>query len=67
MELRRFFRAPLLLVAVAVLLLDVSPASFGPVEATTRLAAYLLASTLLQHQLPAWLVTMVSPLRNIFR
>ena len=41
----------------AVLLLDVSPASFGPVEATTRLAAYVLASTLLQARLPVWLVT----------
>jgi hypothetical protein len=41
----------------AVLLLDVSPASFGPVEKTTRLAAYILASTLLQARLPVWLVT----------
>jgi WD40 repeat protein len=41
----------------AVLLLDVSPASFGPVEATTRLAAYVLASTLRQARLPVWLVT----------
>ena len=41
----------------AVLLLDVSPASFGPVEATTRLAAYVLGSTLLQARLPVWLVT----------
>ena len=40
-----------------VLLLDVSPASFGPVEAITRLAAYVLASTLRQARLPAWLVT----------
>jgi hypothetical protein len=41
----------------AVLLLDVSPGSFGPVEATTRLAAYALASTLVQARLPVWLVT----------
>jgi WD40 repeat protein len=41
----------------AVLLLDVSPASFGPVEAATRLAAYVLASTLVQARLPVWLVT----------
>jgi hypothetical protein len=41
----------------AVLLLDVSPASFGPIEATTRLATYILASTLLQARLPVWLVT----------
>jgi hypothetical protein len=41
----------------AVLLLDVSPGSFGPVEATTRLAAYTLASTLVQARLPVWLVT----------
>jgi WD40 repeat protein len=40
-----------------VLMLDVSPASFGPVEATTRLAAYVLASTLQQARLPVWLVT----------
>jgi WD40 repeat protein len=41
----------------AVLLLDVSPASFGPVEATTRLAAYVLASTLIQARMPVWLLT----------
>jgi WD40 repeat protein len=41
----------------AVLLLDVSPASFGPVESTTRLAAYVLASTLIQARMPLWLVT----------
>jgi WD40 repeat protein len=41
----------------AVLLLDVSPASFGPVEATTRLAAYVLASTLIHARMPVWLVT----------
>jgi WD40 repeat protein len=41
----------------AVLLLDASPASFGPVEATTRLAAYVLASTLMRARLPVWLVT----------
>jgi ATP-dependent Clp protease ATP-binding subunit ClpC len=41
----------------AVLLLDVSPASFGPVESTTRLAAYVLATTLLQARLPVWLLT----------
>jgi WD40 repeat protein len=45
----------------AVLLLDVSPASFGPVEATTRLAAYVLASTLRQAGLPVWLVTAGGP------
>jgi ATP-dependent Clp protease ATP-binding subunit ClpC len=41
----------------AVLLLDVSPASFGPVESTTRLAAYVLATTLLRARLPVWLLT----------
>jgi ATP-dependent Clp protease ATP-binding subunit ClpC len=41
----------------AVLVLDVSPASFGPVEATTRLAAHVLASSLLQAGLPVVLVT----------
>jgi ATP-dependent Clp protease ATP-binding subunit ClpC len=41
----------------AVLVLDVSPASFGPVEATTRLAAHVLASSLLQAGLPVILVT----------
>jgi ATP-dependent Clp protease ATP-binding subunit ClpC len=41
----------------AVLVLDISPASFGPVEATTRLAAHVLASSLLQAGLPVVLVT----------
>jgi hypothetical protein len=41
----------------AVLLLDVSPGSFGPIESTTRLAAYVLAATLMQAKLPVWLVT----------
>jgi len=41
----------------AVLLLDVSPPSYGPVEATTRLAAHVLASSLLQAGLPVVLVT----------
>jgi len=41
----------------AVLVLDVSPPSYGPVEATTRLAAHVLASSLLQAGLPVVLVT----------
>ncbi|HLX08126.1 MAG TPA: WD40 repeat domain-containing protein [Thermoanaerobaculia bacterium] len=41
----------------AVLLLDVSPPSYGPVEAMTRLAAHVLASSLLQAGLPVVLVT----------
>jgi ATP-dependent Clp protease ATP-binding subunit ClpC len=41
----------------AVLVLDVSPASFGPIEATTRLAAHVLASSLLAAKIPAWLLT----------
>jgi ATP-dependent Clp protease ATP-binding subunit ClpC len=40
-----------------VLLLDVSPASFGPVEATTRLAAHIVALALMRARLPAWLMT----------
>jgi ATP-dependent Clp protease ATP-binding subunit ClpC len=40
-----------------VLVLDISPASFGPVEATTRLAAHVLASSLLQAGQPVVLVT----------
>jgi ATP-dependent Clp protease ATP-binding subunit ClpC len=41
----------------AVLVLDVSPASFGPVEVTTRLAAHVLALSLLQAGLPVVLMT----------
>ena len=41
-----------------VLLLDVSPPVFGPVEALTRPAAYAVASALLRAGLPAILVTM---------
>jgi WD40 repeat protein len=41
----------------AVLMLDVSPGSFGPVESITRLAAHVLAGTLVEARLPVWLVT----------
>jgi ATP-dependent Clp protease ATP-binding subunit ClpC len=40
-----------------VLLLDVSPPTFGPVEAVTRLAAHAVASSLLEAGLPAVLIT----------
>jgi len=40
-----------------VLLLDISPACFGPVESVLRLAAYWLARALLQAHTPALLVT----------
>ena len=40
-----------------VLVLDVSPPTFGPVERATRLAAHVIASTLLEAGLPAVLVT----------
>lgn len=40
-----------------LLVLDISPASFGPAETTTRLAAHVLASSLLQASLPVVLVT----------
>ena len=39
-----------------VLVLDVSPASFGPVELTSRLAAYMIAASLLQARLPVTLL-----------
>jgi ATP-dependent Clp protease ATP-binding subunit ClpC len=41
----------------AVVVLDVSPPTFGPVEATTRLAAHVLAAALRAGGLPAVLVT----------
>jgi hypothetical protein len=41
----------------AVIVLDVSPPSFGPIEATTRLAAHVLAGSLLEARMPAWLLT----------
>ncbi len=41
----------------AVLVLDVSPPVFGPVEQTTRLAAHVVASSLLDAGLPVVLVT----------
>jgi WD40 repeat protein len=40
----------------AVLVLDVSPPVFGPVEKTTRLAAHVIASSLLHAGLPAVLL-----------
>ncbi len=40
-----------------VLVLDVSPPVFGPVERTTRLAAHVVASSLLDAGLPVVLVT----------
>jgi hypothetical protein len=39
-----------------VLVLDVSPPSFGPVETTSRLAAHVIASSLLEAHLPVVLV-----------
>jgi ATP-dependent Clp protease ATP-binding subunit ClpC len=39
-----------------VILLDVTPPSFGPIEAITRLAAYIVARSLLQAGMPAMLV-----------
>lgn len=40
-----------------VLVLDVSPPNFGPVEATTRLAAHVIAASLLRVDVPVVLVT----------
>jgi ATP-dependent Clp protease ATP-binding subunit ClpC len=40
-----------------VLLLDVSPPTFGPVETVTRLAAHAVASSLLEAGLPVVLIT----------
>jgi hypothetical protein len=40
-----------------VLVLDVSPPCFGPVEAVTRLAAHITAATLLRAGQPVVLVT----------
>ncbi len=40
----------------AVLVLDVSPPSFGPVELTSRLAAHVIAGSLLQAHLPVVLL-----------
>jgi len=39
-----------------VIVLDVSPASFGPVEAMLRSAAHALASTLLEAEIPAYFI-----------
>ena len=40
----------------AVILLDVSPPSFGPVEAVTRPAAHALAASLIEARVACWLV-----------
>jgi|GEM_PF-1154264 len=40
-----------------VLVLDVSPPCFGPIEAITRPAAHLVAATLIRHAVPALLIT----------
>jgi hypothetical protein len=40
-----------------VVVLDVSPPTVGPIEATTRLAAHLVVRSLLRHQIPVALVT----------
>jgi ATP-dependent Clp protease ATP-binding subunit ClpC len=40
-----------------VLILDMSPPCFGPIEFTTRLAAHVIANAVLQARLPAVLVT----------
>lgn len=40
----------------AVLVLDVSPACFGPVEGITRLVAHLITASLLDHGLPVGLL-----------
>ncbi len=40
-----------------VLLLDVTPPAFGPVEATTRIAAYAVAKSLRQANIPVVLIT----------
>jgi WD40 repeat protein len=45
----------------AVLVLDVSPPSYGPVEATTRLAAHVMGSSLLEAGLGVVLVTVGGP------
>ncbi len=42
----------------AVLMLDVSPPTFGPVESITRLAAHTIASSLLDTGLPVALLTL---------
>ncbi len=39
-----------------VIILDISPPCFGPIEALTRPAAHALASTLRQHQIPVILL-----------
>jgi hypothetical protein len=44
-----------------VIVLDVSPATFGPVESVTRLAAHLVASTLREAGVPVVLVTPDEP------
>jgi ATP-dependent Clp protease ATP-binding subunit ClpC len=40
-----------------VILLDVSPPAFGPVEGITRLAAHMVGSTLMEARVPVTLVT----------
>lgn len=45
----------------AVIVLDISPPSVGPVESVTRLAAYILGKTLLEASLRAVLVTSGGP------
>jgi hypothetical protein len=39
-----------------IIVLDISPPSFGPIETSLRLAAHIIASSLLQAQLPVVLV-----------
>jgi hypothetical protein len=41
-----------------VLVLDVSPPALGPIEAVTRLAAHMVATSLLSAQLPQVLITL---------
>jgi WD40 repeat protein len=63
----RFFRGDLLYrtregkepprLRATVILLDVSPPTFGPIESITRLAAHIVACALLEANLPALLIT----------
>jgi ATP-dependent Clp protease ATP-binding subunit ClpC len=47
-----------------ILVLDISPSCFGPVEALTRLAAHLIATSLQQAQMPVVLLT-TDPLNTV--
>ncbi len=47
-----------------ILVLDISPSCFGPVEALTRLAAHIIATSLQQAQLPVVLIT-TDPLNTV--